>query len=87
MSELQKLVCPLVDGNWFDYGQQLEIKLNKLNAIRGDHSGGGIKECMRRVINHWVASNTVISWERILSALEDIGEINLRETIRDTHAS
>jgi len=64
MSELQKLVCPLVD-----------------------HSGGGIKECMRRVINHWVASNTVISWERILSALEDIGEINLSETIRDTHAS
>ena len=85
MSELQKLVCPLVDDNWFDYGLQLEINMNRLNSIKGDHSGGGSKESMRRVINHWLKSSPVVCWERILAALESIGEINLSETIRDKH--
>ena len=85
MSELQRLVFPLVEANWFDYGIQLEINMNRLSSIKSDHSGGGSRECIRRVISHWVKSSTVVCWERIISALETIGEINLSETIRDKH--
>ena len=85
MSELQKLVCPLVDDNWFGYGIQLEINMNRLNSIKGDHSGGGSKECMRRIIDHWLKSSSLVCWERIISALEVIGEIKLSETVRDKH--
>lgn len=85
MSELQKLVIPLVDDRWFDYGVHLEIKSTRLNSIKGNHGGGGSKEAMRRVINHWLKSNTVVCWERIVSALETIDEINLSEEIGKKH--
>jgi len=85
MSDLLKLVCPLLGDSWFDYGLQLEISLNSLNTIKSDNSGGGNKECMRRIINHWLKSSPNVCWERIISALEAIGEINLSETIRDKH--
>lgn len=81
MLELQKWACPLLGSVWFEYGRELEIANNKLNGIKVDHDGGGSKEAMRRIVNHWLASSTNVCWERIISALEVMGEINLSERI------
>ena len=54
---------------------------DKLNVIQSDHSGGGIKEFMRRIINYWLQTTIDASWEKVISALTEMDEIETRECI------
>jgi len=88
MKDLQTLVIPEITDNWYDFGMKLKVRTNKLNTIKTNHGGGGgNKECMRSVVDHWLKSTSGACWDIVISALNEMQEIRLVEEITDYTSS
>jgi len=88
MKEFLSLVIPEITDEWYEFGIKLEICASKLNTIKNDHDGGGgNKECMRSVVDHWLKSTPSACWDIVISALNEMQEIKLAEEITDYTSS
>ena len=84
MKDLQTLVIPEITETWYEFGMELKIRTAALNTIKINNSGGGgVKECMRSVVNHWLSSTVSPSWDHVIAALDKMEESKLAEEIND----
>jgi len=83
MKEFLSLVIPEITDEWYEFGIKLEICTSKLNTIKKDHDGGGgNKECMRSVVDHWLKSTPSACWDDVISALNDMKELRFVEKVK-----
>ena len=65
--------------DWYGPAAEL-IGNNEANAIQANNSGGGSKECLRKLLNKWWGSSAeaVRNWQTIIDALRmiDLNSIN-----------
>ena len=84
MKDLQTLLIPEITDIWYDFGMKLKVRTNKLNTIKTNHDGGGgNKECMRSVVDHWLKYTPNACWDHVISALSKMKESALVKEITD----
>ena len=68
--------------DWYEIAVEL-VGNNQADAIQANHSGGGNKECLRKVLNKWWSSSTESSrnWQTIVDALREIDAVQVIEDI------
>ena len=72
-----------VAPKWYDLGVELlsSEQSVKLNIIKEDHPADTSKRCTE-LFNYWLDVDTDASWNKLIAALEHIGEGVLAENIR-----
>ena len=77
------LVIPKITNSWYEFGGKLEIRTTKLDTIKCDDSGGGVKESMKSIINHWLKTNPDACWEDVITALTAMEETGVVDNIKE----
>ena len=80
---LHKYVRNEVAPQWRDLGIQLleQEPLRTLNIIEADHPHG-VKRCCTEMLEYWLCNDPEASWNKLMSALEQIGENVLAANIK-----
>jgi len=83
MKEFYDHLIPKITDDWFEFGIKLDISASKLTNIEATHDGGGgNKQCMKKVIDHWLKVNPDASWDHVISTLVEMKEISFVEEVR-----
>lgn len=67
--------------SWEQLGVQLGIKMNRLEAIKGEHHGD-LEMCKNKLFDVWLRQTSNPSWRDVVNALESIQENNLADKIK-----
>ena len=70
--------------HWNNLGIQLleEKRVHKLNIIEENYRGD-IERCCTEMFKYWLDVDTKASWDKLIDALERIGQNALAETIKE----
>ena len=70
--------------HWSNLGVQLlqEQYADKLDIIQENHRGD-IERCCTEMLKHWLNVDTKASWDKLIDALEKIGQNSLAEKIKE----
>ena len=70
--------------HWSNLGVQLleEKYANKLKIIQTDYPADA-ERCCTEMFNHWLNVDTKASWDKLIDALEQIGQNSLAEKIKE----
>lgn len=71
-------------SNWYIMAVEL-VGNAEANAIQANHSGGGNKECLLKLLSKWWNTTTAANrnWQVIVDALKEIEAIKVIEDITD----
>ena len=80
---LSKYVKPIIAPQWRDLGVQLLLDKStpKLNIIEKDNSKD-IEACCREMFEYWLGVDEGASWNKLINALEEIGQNALAASIK-----
>ena len=80
---LSKYVKPIIAPQWRDLGEQLLLEKNtpKLNIIEKDNPKD-IEACCRKMFEYWLGVDEGASWNKLINALEEIGQNTLAVNIK-----
>ena len=83
ISELYDYVIVDIAPQWYNLGVQLlePNQTKKLNVIQSDYPGDSEK-CCTALFNHWLHADTGASWDKLILALNHIGQDVLASTIK-----
>ena len=83
ISELYDYVIVDIAPQWYNLGVQLlePDQTKKLNVIQSDYRGDSEK-CCTALFNHWLHVDTGASWNKLILALNHIGQDVLASTIK-----
>ena len=83
ISELCDYVRVDVAPHWYDLGIHLldAEQAKKLNVIRSDHPEDSEK-CCTALFNYWLQVDTTASWDKLIIALNQIGQDVLANRIK-----
>ena len=73
---------PIEPGQWYTLGLELGLEEEVLNSIEVDHSNKLVK-CNRAMFRKWLESTPTASWDDLIKALEQIGEEETAEKVRE----
>ena len=71
--------------DWHTLGRNLDLQDSSLGAIRIDHSTYGTDRQRSEMISKWLAYDTKASWSKLATALEEMDNNTLAETIREKY--
>ena len=71
--------------DWHTLGRNLGLQDSSLGAIRIDHSAYGTDRQRSEMISKWLAYDTKASWSKLATALEEMDNNTLAETIREKY--
>ena len=71
--------------DWHTRGRNLGLQESSLGAIRIDHSTYGTDQQRSEMISKRLAYDTKASWSKLATALEEMDNNDLAETIREKY--
>ena len=73
-----------VAPHWYDFGIQLLENecVDKLNIIKKNHPGD-VERCCTEMFEYWLKIDTEASWNKVVDALEGIGQNVAAKKIKD----
>ena len=71
LRDVCKYVIPEYAHNWRSLGELLHFKPAKLEIIFSD-CRNDCKKCCRRLLSSWLEKDPNASWDRLLSAIDDL---------------
>ena len=71
LRDVYKYVIPEYAYNWRSLGELLHFKPAELEIIFSDYRND-CKECCRRLLSSWLEKDPNASWDRLLSAIDDL---------------
>ncbi len=75
-----------VDYRWEEVGIQLDIPPSAISSIHRIKNGN-VYLCMLGLINHWLRTDILASWEKLAQALERLQENSVAADIREKYIS
>ena len=65
---------------WYKLGVQLDLKKSRLEIIKADHPND-VEGAKLELVSEWLNNDPDKSWDKLASALRQIGHINLSDKI------
>ena len=65
---------------WYKLGVQLDFKRSRLDIIKADHPNN-VEGAKIKLVSEWLDNDPDKSWDKLASALRQIGHINLSDKI------
>ena len=77
-----KHVFNAIEGviKWYQLGVQLNVKTSRLDVIRANHPND-VDGAKMELVTEWLNNDPDKSWDKLASALRQIGRINLSDKI------
>ena len=72
-----------VDKEWYSLGQALGISVQELENIQKTEANAF--KCKAQMFRLWLQNDPVASWEKLVTALEDINKTELASELRSNH--
>ena len=69
---------------WYDLGLQLEVENAELKVIQKNHPGD-LRACRREMFEAWLRTTPNPSYQQLVEALLEVGEINEADRLCDKY--
>ena len=76
-----------VCSDWETLGVKLDVKWSKIKEIAKSRSHREPHLCLADLMDFWLGNDVDASWERVATALEEMGKVDLARGIRRAHCS
>ena len=79
---LRDLLNNIHTTKWYEFGLQLTSNIEELDIIETDHKGDA-RTALRDTLRLVLRENPDLSWQKVVHALQTIGEVAMAKTIKD----